>query len=142
MQFLKSFLLLSILFTVLVTFLFSCQSNSEKATANFAKKFDGDWKLIHLKGKRGIADSVIEKFPVTLNVEDTAFLFHQATNFAGTTYRNWIFEDLILFLPYSNAERKEDTLHFRLLQLTEKELILERKDSLNVEFDTLYFERY
>lgn len=134
MQFLKSFLLLSILF--------SCQSNSEKATANFAKKFEGDWKLIHLKGKRGVADSVVKNFPVTLNVEDTAFLFRQATNFAGTTYRNWIYEDLILLLPYSNASRQEDTLRFRLLQLTEKELILERKDSSNVGFDTLYFEKY
>ncbi len=142
MQLLKSFLFFSILFTVLVTFLISCQSSSEKATANFAKKFEGDWKLIYLKGKHGVADSVVKKFPVTLNVEDTAFLFRQATNFAGTTYRNWIYEDLILLLPYSNAERKEDTLRFRLLQLTEKELILERKDSSNVEFDTLYFEKY
>lgn len=140
MQIIKSFLLLSIL----SFFLFSCQTTSEKTMDNFSKKFEGDWKLKHLTGKRGVADSVVEKFPVTLQVEDTAFLFRQATQYGGTTYRNWIFEDSILLLPYSNPSRKEDTLKFKILKLNEKQLILQRNDSIRVGagFDTLYFEKY
>ncbi len=138
MKTIKSFLLLS----ALITILFSCQSNSEKKTDEFAKKFDGSWKLKKLKGKRAVQDSIIAKFPVTLNVEDTAFLFRQATQYGQVTYRNWSFEDSILLLPYSNTSRQEDTLSFKVLGLNERELILERKDSLNAGFDTLYFERY
>jgi hypothetical protein len=138
MKIIKSLLVLSIL----VISLFSCQNNSEKATDGFAEKFEGDWKLARLTGKRGVADSIIEKFPITLQVEDTAFLFRQASQYGQVTYRNWIFEDSILLLPYSNASIKEDTLNFKLLELNEKQLILQRKDSLLVGFDTLYFERY
>jgi hypothetical protein len=138
MKIIKPFLLLSILSIIL----FSCQSNSEKNTDEFAKKFEGGWKLSRLTGKRGVADSVIKKFPVTLNVEDTAFLFRQATQYGETTYRNWSFEDSILCLPYSNSSRKEDTLIFKVLGLNEKQLVLQRKDSSNIGFDTLYFEKY
>ena len=138
MKTIKSFLLLAIL----SFFLFSCQNNSEKMKNEFAKKFEGSWKLFRLTGKRGVADSVIKKFPVTLNVEDTAFLFRQATQYGGTTYRNWIFEDSILLLPYSNPSRKEDTLKFKVLGLNLEQLILQRRDSLLIEFDTLYFEKY
>jgi hypothetical protein len=138
MKTIKSLLLLSIL----VLSLFSCQSNSEKQTDDFAKKFEGDWKLARLTGKRGVADSVVKNFPVTLQVEDTAFLFRQASQYGQVTYRNWSFNDSVLLLPYSNASRKEDTLHFKLLELNEKQLILQRKDSSNIGFDTLYFERY
>ena len=138
MKTIKSLFLLSILSISL----FSCQSSFEKRADDFAKKFGGDWKLAHLTGKRGVADSVVEKFPITLNVEDTAFLFRQATQYGQVTYRNWSFEDSILLLPYSNTSRKEDTLRFKLLKLTEKELVLQRKDSSSIGFDTLYFERY
>lgn len=138
MKIIKSFLFLSILPIIF----FSCQFNSEKKTDEFAKKFEGGWKLSRLTGKRGVADSVVKKFPVTLNVEDTAFLFRQATQYGETTYRNWAFEDSILLLPYSNSSMQEDTLSFKLLELNEKQLILQRKDSSAVGFDTLYFERY
>jgi hypothetical protein len=138
MKIIKSFLLLSILPIIL----FSCQSNSEKKTDEFAQKFEGGWKLSRLTGKHGVADSVVKKFPVTLNVEDTAFLFRQATQYGQATYRNWIFEDSILLLPYSNSSMKEDTLIFKVLELTEKQLILQRKDSSTIGFDTLYFGRY
>jgi hypothetical protein len=138
MKIIKSLLALSILFTIL----FSCQSSSEKIADEFAKKFEGDWKLARLTGKRGVADSVVKNFPVTLQVEDTAFLFRQASQYGQVTYRNWSFDDSVLLLPYSNASRQEDTLHFKLLEITEKELVLQRKDSSNVGFDTLYFERY
>lgn len=120
---------------------FSCQTAAEKKTDEFTKKFEGGWKLARLTGKRAVADSVVSKFPVTLNVEDTAFLFRQSTQYGETTYRNWVFEDSILLLPYSNRSMKEDTLRFRLLELTEKQLILQRKDSVSG-FDTLYFEKY
>ena len=133
MKTIKSFLFLSILFTVL----FSCQTNSEKKTNEFSKKFQGFWKLSRLT-----ADSVVAKFPVTLNVEDTAFLFRQTTQYGETTYRNWIFENSTLLLPYSNSSRKEDTLKFKVLEINEKQLTLQRKDSISVEFDTLYFEKY
>ncbi len=133
---------LSLFFFILGITLFSCQSNSEKKTSEFKKNFEGDWKLKHLTGKRGVSDSVIKKFPITLQVEDTAFLFRQASQYGQVTYRNWAFEDSILLLPYSNSSRQEDTLNFKLLKLTEKELVLQRKDSSNVGFDTLYFERY
>lgn len=138
MKTIKSLLVLSILFTTL----FSCQNNSEKTTDGFAKKFEEDWKLARLTGKRGVADSVIKKFPVTLQVEDTAFLFRQATQYGQATYRNWSFEDSILSLPYSAHPMGEDTLKFKVLELKEKELILQRKDSTNTGFDTLYFEKY
>jgi hypothetical protein len=138
MKIIKLLLTFSILFIVL----FSCQSNSEKTTDGFAKKFEGDWKLKHLTGKRGVADSVVEKFPVTLQVEDTAFLFRQATQYGQTTYRNWTFEDSTLLLPYSNSSIQEDTLFFKVLGLNDKQLILQRNDSLTTGFDTLYFERY
>ncbi len=77
---------LLLLLSIVSTFLFSCQTNSGKVAAAFSEKFEGDWKLIRLDGKRGVADSVVKKFPITLNVEDTAFLLRQATQYAGTTY--------------------------------------------------------
>lgn len=131
-----------LLLFILSFFLFSCQTTSEKTVDSFSKKFEGDWKLKRLTGKHGVDDTVITNFPVTLNVEDTVFLFRQATQYGQATYRNWMFEDSTLLLPYSNASRKEDTLNFKLLKLSEKELILQRKDSSNTGFDTLYFERY
>lgn len=138
MKIIKLFFPICVLFLTL----FSCQSSSEKAATAFTKKFEGDWKLISLTGKRAIADSVIKKFPVTLNVEDSTFLFQQATQYGQATYRNWIFKDSILLLPYSNPQRQEDTLNFKLLSLTDKELVLQRKDKTSLAFDTLYFERY
>ena len=121
--------------------IFACQKNSEQNT-EFAKAFEGDWKLKKLTGERRVADSVIKKFPVTLNVKDTAFLFRQATQYGQATYRNWIFEDSMLLLPYSNAEMQEDTLFFKVLNINEKELTLQRQNKMLKGFDTLYFERY
>ncbi|WP_375558608.1 hypothetical protein ACE193_12700 [Bernardetia sp. OM2101] len=135
---------LLLLFSTLFVFLFSCQTTSENTIEIFTKKFEGDWKLARLTGKRGVADSIVAKFPVTLNVEDTTFLFRQATQYGGTTYRNWIFEDSILLLPYRSHLMGEDTLNFKVLSINEKTLILQRNDSIRIGagFDTLYFERY
>ncbi|WP_338760043.1 hypothetical protein WAF17_12840 [Bernardetia sp. ABR2-2B] len=133
---------LSLLFPILLMFLCSCQSSSEKTDNEFAQKFEGDWKLVRLIGKNGVDDSVVEKFPITINVEDTTFLFRQATQYGQATYRNWIFEDSILLLPYSNSLMQEDTLFFKVLTLDTKNLVLQRRDSSFTGFDTLYLERY
>ena len=138
MKIIKLHFFLSILFISL----YSCQSRSEKNKTAFAKDFEGDWKLARLTGKHEVADSIIKKFPVTLNVEDTAFLFRQATQYGQVTYRNWDFEDSTLILPYSNNSRKEDTLCFKVLDINETALILQRKDNNFIGFDTLYFEKY
>lgn len=125
-----------------LSILFSCQSNLEKSNEEFARKFEGDWKLKRLTGEHEVADSVVEKFPVTLNVKDSAFLFKQATQYGQATYRNWIFDGTNLLLPYSTHLMGEDTLNFRLLELNEKELVLERQNKDSEGLDTLYFEKY
>ncbi|WP_291721329.1 hypothetical protein [Bernardetia sp.] len=133
---------ISLFLFLVFSILSSCQNSLEKNNEEFAEKFEGDWQLKKLTGERGVADSVIEKFPITLSVEDTAFLLKQATQYGQTTYRNWVFDGSTLFLPYSNEEFQEDTLTFKLLKLNEKELTLERHNKDLEGLDTLYFEKY